>query len=142
MTIKQLEEMIKNDIENIFQNILQEHNYVFPISAKSRSGAEISDYLEDGFVEYVNKNPHKRIYNVKGAPKGATKNPYDFCFNYRFDEIGFNDLIWGDIKATKFSYADSNPDLGTPEKIIKFILISNAARNQVHPVSHFCPPPL
>ena len=122
MTIKQLEEMIKNDIENIFQNILQEHNYVFPISAKSRSGAEISDYLEDGFVEYVNKNPHKRIYNVKGAPKGATKNPYDFCFNYRFDEIGFNDLIWGDIKATKFSYADSNPDLGTPEKIIKFIL--------------------
>ncbi len=73
MTIKQLEEMIKNDIENIFQNILQEHNYVFPISAKSRSGAEISDYLEDGFVEYVNKNPHKRIYNVKGLQKEPQK---------------------------------------------------------------------
>ena len=31
-------------------------------------------------------------------------------------------MIWGDIKATKFSYADSNPDLGTPEKIITFIM--------------------
>jgi len=122
MTTRQLEEMIKSDIENIFQNILQEHNYVFPISAKSRSGAEINDYLEDGFAEYVNKNPHKRIYNVKCSPKGVTKNPYDFCFNYRCDEIDFDDLIWGDIKATKSSYADSNLDLGTPEKIIKFIL--------------------
>lgn len=34
----------------------------------------------------------------------------------------FDDLIWGDIKATKKSYEDSNPDLGTPEKIIKFIM--------------------
>lgn len=122
MTIRQLEQMIKDDIENIFENILKKHDYIFPISAKSRSGAEISDYLEDGFVEYINKHPHKRIYNAKNSPKGATKNPYDFCFNYRCDSIGFDDLIWGDIKATKFSYGDSNPDLGTPEKIIKFIL--------------------
>ncbi len=117
-----LENLIKQDIESIFTQILIKHNYIFPISAKSRSGAEISDYLEDGFVEYITQNPHERIYNPKGAPKGATKNPYDFCFNYKHSESGFDDLIWGDIKATKFSYADSNPDLGTPEKIIKFIM--------------------
>lgn len=111
-----LENLIKQDIESIFTQILIKHNYIFPISAKSRSGAEISDYLEDGFVEYITKNPHERIYNPKGAPKGATKNPYDFCFNYKHPESGFDDLIWGDIKATKFSYADSNPDLGTPKK--------------------------
>lgn len=122
MNVKEFENLMKQDIEGVFNSILLEHNYLFPISAKSRSGAEISDYLEDSFVEYLTKNPHERIFNPKGSPKGATKNPYDFCFNYKCDNFDFDDLIWGDIKATKFSYADSNPDLGTPEKIIKFIL--------------------
>lgn len=122
MSIKTLENIMKKDIEDIFTNILVDHNYIFPISAKSRSGAEISDYLEDGFVDYLKNHVHPRIYNSKGSPKGATKNLYDFCFNYKSKEFNYDDLIWGDIKATKFSYADSNPDLGTPEKIIKFIL--------------------
>lgn len=122
MDEKYVEEHMKQDIETIFTSILKEHDYIFPISAKSRSGAEISDYLEDGFVEYLSLNPHERIYNAKSSPKGATKNPFDFCFNYRWGNNEFDDLIWGDIKATKFSYADSNPDLGTPEKIIKFIM--------------------
>ena len=122
MIIRRLEEQMKADIEDVFNNILLERNYIFPISAKSRSGAEISDYLEDDFVSYVSKNKHPRIYNPLGSPKGATKNPFDFCFNYRNAEFDYDDLIWGDIKATKFSYADSNPDLGTPEKIIKFIM--------------------
>lgn len=122
MEIKELETLLKQDIEQVFTHILQLHNYTFPISAKSRSGAEISDYLEDAFVGYLNAQPHPRIYNPLGSPKGATKNPFDICFNYRCEEAGFDDLIWGDIKATKRSYADSNPDLGTPEKIISFIL--------------------
>lgn len=122
MDVREFEELMKSDIESVFNTILEEHDYIFPISARSRSGAEISDYLEDCFVEYLNHNPHSRIYNPKGAPKGATKNPYDFCFNYRCSDFNYDDLIWGDIKATKFSYADSNPDLGTPEKIISFIM--------------------
>lgn len=122
MDERKLEQLMKQDIEAIFTNIIKEHNYIFPISAKSRSGAEISDYLEDGFVEYLTRNTHSRIYNPQGAPKGSTKNPFDFCFNYRCEDIGFDDLIWGDIKTTKHSYADSNPELGTPEKIIKFIM--------------------
>lgn len=122
MNTKELENLLKNEVELIFNQILKEHEYIFPISAKSRSGAEISDYLEDGFVEYIIKHPHPHIYNPLGAPKGATKNPYDFCFSYKCMEANFDDLIWGDIKATKFSYEDSNPDLGTPEKIIKFVM--------------------
>lgn len=117
-----IENAIKNDIEEVFTTILEQHNYILPISARSRSGAEISDYLEDSFVNYFSMYSHPRIYNPQESPKGATKNPYDFCFNYRCDNYQFDDLIWGDIKATKFSYDDSNPDLGTPEKIIKFIL--------------------
>ena len=122
MNDQEFETLMKKDIESVFNSILEKHNYIFPISAKSRSGAEISDYLEDGFLEYLEKNPPKKIYNPQGSPKGATKNPFDFCFNYKDEVLGFDDLIWGDIKATKKSYNDSNPDLGTPEKIIKFIM--------------------
>lgn len=122
MNEKDIENQIKIDIENVFTEILLSKNFILPISANSRSGAEISDYLEDAFVMYVKSNNHKNIYNPKGAPKGATKNPYDFCFNFKHDDYKFDDLIWGDIKATKVSYEDSNPDLGTPEKIIKFIM--------------------
>ena len=118
--IRTFENQMKEDIENIFTEILKENNYTINISSKSRSGAEISDYLEDSFVEYMRKNPHEKIFDPQGAPKDNTKNPYDFCFEYRADN--FVDIIWGDIKATKHSYKDSNPDLGTPEKVIKFIL--------------------
>lgn len=121
MDFKKIEIKIKNEIETAFSNILKSNNYIFPISAKSRSGAEISDYLEDSIVDYY-KNNSSYISNVLGAPKGKTKNPYDFCFDFTDNETNFKDLIWADIKATKHSYNDSNPDLGTPEKIIKFIL--------------------
>lgn len=122
MDVKEFENLMKLDVEEIFNSILSADNYLLPISARSRSGAEISDYLEDSFVKYLHNHPHDRIYNPEGAPKGATKNPYDFCFRYKCEEYNYDDLIWGDIKATKFSYADSNPDLGTPEKIITFIM--------------------
>lgn len=121
MDIRDFEIQMKNDIETVFTNILKENNYILPISAKSRSGAEISDYLEDSFVNYFKFNAHPRISKAKGAPKDNTKSPYDFEFIYTDKEFGFNDLIWGDIKATKHTYKDSNPDLGTPNKIIKFI---------------------
>lgn len=99
MTERDLENSIKQDIENVFTKILERHNYILPIRANSRSGAEISDYLEDEFVKYLNCNNSVCIYNPKGAPKGATKNPYDFCFNYKKEEYNFDDLIWGGYKS-------------------------------------------
>lgn len=122
MDERTLELQMKQDIESVFTNILKEHNYTFPISAKSRAGAEISDYLEDDFVNYLTIHKHERIYNPLSSPKGKTKNPFDVCFNYRCSDANFDDLIWGDIKATNIFYKDSNPNLGTPEKIIDFIM--------------------
>lgn len=122
MNFKNIEDKIKKEIEAAFDNILKKYNYIFPISAKSRSGAEISDYLEDCIVEFYVNNENAYVKNIIGAPKGKTKNPFDFCFDFVDFETGFEDLIWADIKATKHSYNDSNPDLGTPEKIIKFIM--------------------
>lgn len=121
LQFKEIENNIKKDIYNIFDNILKKHNYILDINSRSRSGAEISDYLEDEFVNYVSVTHHKNVINPKGAPKDKPKNPYDFCFDYYLPEFNFKDLIWGDIKATKMSFSDSNPDLGTPSKIIKFI---------------------
>lgn len=124
MDVREFEQIMKNDIKDVFENILEVHNYILPIKSRTRSGSEISDFLEDYFVNYLKENSHLRIYNPDSAPKGKTKNPYDFKFNYKFEEenLKFDDVVWGDIKASKFSYADSNPDLGTPTKIINFML--------------------
>ncbi len=119
------ENLLKEDIEQVFIKILENCDYTLNISAKSRSGAEISDYLEDRFVEYITQNPHERISKPLGAPKGATKNPYDFMFNYDYkdDEVEYvAEPIWADIKACKHTYDDSNPDIGTPKKVIKYML--------------------
>lgn len=126
MDIKRFEETLKNDIEKVFEDILQKLGYVVDIRANARAGAEISDFLEDKFVEYFNINSHERIYNPKSAPKDKTKNPWDIKFNYKYKDPDtgevIDELVWGDIKATKNTYNDSNPDLGTPTKVIKFML--------------------
>lgn len=124
MDSQAFEERLRQDVENIFHEILKNFNFQLDISAKSRSGAEISDYLEDAFVAYFKKNVKENFANVSGAPKGKTKNPFDFKFDYSFKddliEVN-NELIWADIKACKRSYKDSNPDIGTPSKIIKYM---------------------
>jgi len=126
MDIKIFEETMKRDIEKVFEDILKEFGYILDIRANARAGAEISDTLEDSFIEYFNKTKHPRIYNPESAPKEKTKNPWDIKFNYLYkdQQTGetVDELIWGDIKATKNTYNDSNPDLGTPTKIIRFML--------------------
>lgn len=116
----ELETLLKQDVEKIFLSIFKEQQYILPITAVSRQGEEISKFLEKRFAEYIDRIGHERISDAKASPDGSTKSPYDFCFNY--EKENFNDLIWGDIKATNIAYKDSNPDLGTPEKIIQFIM--------------------
>ena len=124
MDSKSFENALRNDIEDVFTSILSECNFLLSISARSRSGAEISDYLEDAFVLYMEQNKHTRISNSQSAPKDKTKNPYDIKFEYTYSDHSIeikNELIWADIKASKKSYADSNPDIGTPTKVINFL---------------------
>lgn len=124
MDSKKFESILRNDVETIFQEILENFNFVLDISAKSRSGAEISDYLEDAFVDYFKDISHPRITGAEGSPKGKTKNPFDFKFEYTYsdEDVEYNqELIWADIKACKKTYDDSNPDIGTPKKVIKYM---------------------
>lgn len=116
MEVKEFEELVRKQIDEVILNLIQNNKYL-NISAKSRAGAEISDWLEDHFVEATQK--HNYLKNSEAAPKGKTKNPWDartyFCIN------NYSEEIWIDFKAFKLSGVDSNPDIGTPNKIIKFI---------------------
>jgi len=116
MNINDFENLILTELKTVTEKILAK-NPTPNISAKARAGAEISDLLEKEFV--IETQKHKYFKNSQSSPEGATKNPWDamtyFCIN------GHEELIWIDFKAVKVSSADSNPDIGTPDKIIDLI---------------------
>ena len=116
MNINDFENLILTELKSVTEKILAK-NLTPNISAKARAGAEISDLLEKQFV--IETHKHKYFKKSQSSPEGATKNPWDamtyFCLN------GHEELIWIDFKAVKVSSADSNPDIGTPDKIIDLI---------------------
>lgn len=57
MNIQDFENLIKQQIDEVIESIIQE-NQVLNISTKSRSGAEISNWLEDKFVEMTKNHPY------------------------------------------------------------------------------------
>lgn len=118
MNIKEYEELIVEQLKEVVDTIIND-NLELKISAKSRAGAEISDWIEEEFVKNTQNSEYFK--NSEAAPKGKTKNPWDartfFNFNNNSEEI------WIDFKALKVSSANSNPDIGTPNKIIDFINI-------------------
>ena len=116
MDIYDFEKLILTELKYVTEKILIK-NVTPNISAKTRAGAEISDLLEKQFV--VETQNHRYFKNSQYSPEGATKNPWDaltyFCLK------GHTELVWIDFKAVKVSSADSNPDIGTPDKIIDLI---------------------
>ena len=72
MKWQEKEGIILNLIKTIFLKIISE-NPTLAIRVVSRAGAEISDVLEDKFVEISQQQ--EKIIEVAGSPKGATKNP-------------------------------------------------------------------
>ena len=116
MNISDFENLILAELKTVTKKILIK-NPTPNISAKARAGAEISDLLEKQFV--VETGEHKYFKNSQSSPEGATKNPWDAITYFRLN--GHEELIWIDFKAVKVSSADSNPDIGTPDKIIDLI---------------------
>lgn len=116
MLIREYEDYIKNTITDVVNSIIR-NNRNLNIVARSRAGAEISDWLETQFV--ASTQGHPLILDSEGAPKGKTKNPWDAKCNFNFND--HLEEIWIDFKAFKLSSIDSNPDMGTPNKIINFI---------------------
>lgn len=116
MKIEDFEKLIIGNIQKIIDEIIK-NNLVLPISAQARAGAEISDWLEERFVEHT--IGHKYFKDTQASPKGSTKNPWDARTVFKLNE--HQEEIWIDFKAFKVSGANSNPDIGTPNKIIRLI---------------------
>lgn len=117
MNIKEYEKNINNEVSNVILQIINE-NKSLAISSKSRAGAEVSDFLEKQFVNYTKES--NILLKSEQAPKGKTKNPWDAKTFYKCKN--HNEEIWIDFKAFKITEtSDSNPDIGTPNKIFKFI---------------------
>jgi len=116
MTIKEFENFILEELEKVIIDIV-ENNLKLPISAKARAGAEISNWLEEKFVEKT-KN-HEYFKDSESAPKNKTKNPWDAKTVFKYKNI--EEEIWIDFKAFKITSADTNPDIGSPKKIFKLI---------------------
>ena len=116
MKMQEFEKLINDIISGIILKII-ENNKSLNISAKSRAGAEISDFLETEFVKLASFNNF--LHNPEASPKGATKNPWDAKVYFKYEN--HLEAIWIDFKAIKIDQLGSNPDIGTPTKIIKFI---------------------
>uniref|UniRef100_UPI004028B430 hypothetical protein n=1 Tax=Candidatus Stercorousia sp. TaxID=3048886 RepID=UPI004028B430 len=118
MKITKYEELIINTIKKAITKII-ESDLSPNITATGRVGAQISDYLEEKFYEYISSGKVNYLCNPEKAPKDKTKNPWDARCNFLIN--GFLDDIWIDFKAIQITRLNSNPDIGTPNKIINFI---------------------
>ena len=116
MEIREYENLILEKLKKVIDSIIND-NPELNISVKARAGAEISDWVEEKFVEYTQN--HNFFEDSESAPKGSTKNPWDARTFFKLNEI--REEVWIDFKAFKITSADSNPDIGTPNKIIKLI---------------------
>ena len=116
MKIREFENLILSELKQLIENILQ-NNININISANSRAGAEVSDWLENMFTVASKNNSY--FEDAESAPKGSTKNPWDARTKFKLGKI--SEEIWIDFKAFKLTSSDSNPDIGTPNKIFTFI---------------------
>jgi hypothetical protein len=120
MDIKEYETSIRDEINSAVAKIISAQTSL-NISAKSRAGAEISEYLAQEFQKRASGN---KLAQPEAAPAGATKHPWDARVFF-VTPGGGKEEVWIDFKAIKTSSADSNPDIGTPDKVIKFIKEGN-----------------
>lgn len=115
------ESRMKEIVIEIFEDILKQSDFKLNISVKARGGAEISEILQQKFKTYLDNYPNKfvELSNHKVAPSKSTKSPFDVAWDFEYN--GIKDYIWGDIKTFRTGAEDSNPDMGTPNKLIKFM---------------------
>ncbi len=115
MNIQEYERLIIEELNKLVEEIITA-NSKLPIAAKKgeRVGDAISKFLENKFVEFTQR--HAYFKNSVASPQGKTKNPFDVETVFEID--GHQELIWIDFKALNMEGKDSNPDSGTPDKII------------------------
>lgn len=119
MEIQKFENLITDNLDEIVTQIIHA-NPILTIAVKrgERVGDGISKYLENKFVEFTQQ--HKYFKESIASPVGKTKNPFDVQTIFEFK--GHKELIWIDFKAINIENQDTNPDSGTPDKVITLML--------------------
>jgi hypothetical protein len=118
MEIQAFENLILAAIKNVVENVIKE-TPTLPIVVKQgeRQGDAISKFLENAFVTHT--KAHEFLKDSKASPLGKTKNPYDVATFFVYNE--HREMVWIDFKAVNIANEDSNPDSGTPDKVITLI---------------------
>ncbi|MGZ2371690.1 hypothetical protein ACXR6G_18060 [Ancylomarina sp. YFZ004] len=122
MEIKEYENGLVSELETVVNEIITK-NPKLSIAVKKgeRVGDAISKFFEDNFV--AKTQAHTYFSNSEASPSGKTKNPWDARTYYTIQ--GFKQDVWIDFKAVNVENDDTNPDSGTPDKIITHILNNN-----------------
>ena len=118
MDIKVYETLIIGQLDELVGSIITT-NPTLTIAVKKgeRVGDGISKFLENKFVEFTEN--HLYFKESLASPEGKTKNPFDV--QTIFEINGHKELIWIDFKAVNVENDDTNPDSGTPDKVITLI---------------------
>ena len=122
MEIKKYEDDLINKLELVITEIISENPELdINVTKGERVGDAISKFLEKEFVTKTQN--YKYFSNSEASPPGKTKNPWDARTDYTVQ--GFKQDVWIDFKAVNNDNNDTNPDSGTPDKIIEHILKNN-----------------
>jgi hypothetical protein len=132
MDIKTYESLIINELDKLIVDIITT-NPLLKIAVKKgeRVGDGISKFLENTFVEFSLN--HSYFKKSLASPEGKTKNPFDIETVFEFH--GHQELIWIDFKAVNVENDDTNPDSGTPDKVIT--LMQNGAFYLVYIIVYY-----
>ncbi|MEO5775790.1 MAG: hypothetical protein ABIQ27_02735 [Flavobacterium sp.] len=115
MEIEKYEALIISQLDQLIENIIKENpNLKIAVKKGERVGDGISKFLENKFVESTQN--HKYFRESIASPEGKTKNPFDV--QTVFELNGHRELIWIDFKALNIDNEATNPDSGTPDKVI------------------------
>lgn len=122
MNIREYEELIISEINGVIGRIIDDCP-ILPIQVKrgERVGDGLSKYLEGKFVEWT--NGHQYFRDSIPSPEGKTKNPFDVQTIFELGER--KEKIWVDFKSINIDNDNSNPDSGTPDKILELIKDGN-----------------
>ncbi|MFN8356474.1 MAG: hypothetical protein U0Y10_18610 [Spirosomataceae bacterium] len=118
MDIQAYETLITTQLDELVGNIINTNPKLnIAVKKGERVGDGISKFLENKFVEFTQH--HQYFKESLASPEGKTKNPFDV--QTIFEINGHKELIWIDFKAINIENDDTNPDSGTPDKILNLI---------------------
>lgn len=115
MDIQEYETLITTQLDELVGNIINKNPKLnIAVKKGERVGDGISKYLENKFVEFT--RDHKYFRDSLASPEGKTKNPFDV--QTFFEVKNHRELLWIDFKAINVDNDDTNPDSGTPDKVL------------------------